>query len=191
MANEEISNENTQNSDPKQKSTDVSPSGKKKLSSTQILLMVLIVVVLIIGAIIIAILLKPKATEDEKNRIVTEENADTIGDELKNKVADGMYEVNMNTIWNFNSSSLTSTDAYIANAETNRYTVYFDILIDGTGETVFTSPYIAVGSRIQNLTLNKQLAAGSYTGTCVYHLVDEYGEEISSVAVAISFNVLN
>ena len=163
-------------------------AGKKSAKSR--VMVILLVLVIAVMAVIFWFLLKPKEKEPS-NFIVTEDNKDTIRQDLQKKTAEGMFEVRMNTEWTFRDSASASENAYIANAQSNTRTIYFDIIVDATEEKVFTSPLIPVGSRLKNLTLDKELEPGTYPATVLYHLVDDNGEEVSSVAIAVSLTIQN
>lgn len=168
---------------------DTNSRRKKKVSKKQIAVIgVIVVLVAVIGVLVYMLFFKPE--KQENNMIVTEGDADVVIDELSKKVSEGMFEVKMNTIWSFKDSASPSTDAYLANAAGNTRTIIFDIVLNDTGETVFTSSKIPVGSKIQNLTLDKQLAAGSYPASVKYHLLDEEDQEVSSLAVTVTLNIL-
>lgn len=161
----------------------------KKNSSKSKVIAVITIFLLIVVAIIVWNILRPKT--EKNNFIVTEDNADSIREDLTNKVNAGMFEVRMNTEWTFKNSDSSSDNAYIANAEANNYPIYFEIIVDDSEETILTSPLIPVGSKIENITLEKKLNAGTYPVTVIYHLVDDNGEEVSNVSVAASVIILN
>jgi hypothetical protein len=119
------------------------------------------------------------------------ENRDEVLADLNNKVSDGLFEVKMNVEWSFTDASTPSENAYVANVTTNSNTVYFDVTLDSTGETVYESPYIPVGSELSNIALSSQLAAGTYPCTLTYHLIDDDYNDVSTTAVAVTISVLN
>lgn len=173
-----------------------SRTDKKKKGVFIIIILLLILVISLVIFIIYSLLNKDgesNGPSQKRNTVVTLENRDKILADLDNKVADGLFQVMMNVEWSFEDSSTPSKDAYVANAEVNTNTVYFDLTLDSTGETIYASPYIPVGYALEDITLESKLAAGTYACTAVYHLVDENDNysEISSVAVAVTIHVLN
>lgn len=86
-------------------------------------------------------------------------------------------------------ASTPSEDAYVANPTTNSNTVYFDVVVDSTGQTVYESPMIPVGYALQDIALKSDLAAGTYPCTLTYHLVDENSKDISTLAVGVTLNI--
>lgn len=172
-----------------------SRTGKKKGLFIIIILLLILIISLVIF-IVYSLLNKDgesNGPSQKRDTIVTLENKDKILADLNNKVADGLFQVMMNVEWSFEDSSTPSTDAYVANAEVNTDTVYFDLTLDSTGETIYSSPYIPVGYALENIALKSELAAGTYACTALYHLVDEENNysEISRVAVAVTIHVLN
>ncbi len=163
---------------------------KKNLgfTRTHVLIVALIAVFAIVG-VVLWLLLRPK--EPANNRVVTEANIDNIEADIQKTINDGMFNARMNTKWVFKDSHSTSTNAYVANSELNRRPIYFDIILDGTGETIFTSPKMAVGTKLQNLTLDCELEAGTYPATVLYHLLNEDDSENSSVGIAVTLTIQN
>jgi len=121
--------------------------------------------------------------------VIDESNLEDVKEELSEAVAEGMFEVNMNTAWNFPDGKSASTDAYVANGNANSSPISFEILIDGT-ENVYTSTVMPVGKQIKEIKLEKELSAGLYNAVCFYHLWKEDGTEKSSFGVNITINVL-
>lgn len=126
---------------------------------------------------------------DTGNLVVDESNLTSVGQDLQSSVDDGMFEVSMNTIWNFPDGESASSDAYVANASGNHYPITFDILINET-ETIYSSTVIPVGNRIKEIKLDKDLGAGTYEAVCQYHLWKEDGTENSQFGVNITLNVM-
>lgn len=168
-------------------------------NSNKKLLIILLILLLVIGliAVVIYSLLhkkdetQPNTATPKRNSVISIDNKDEILADLNNRVADGLFEATMNVDWSFENSSVPSENAYVANAITNSNTIYFDVTLDSTNETIYKSPYIPVGFALENITLETNLAAGTYPCTVLYHLVDDDYNEISSVAVAVTIRVLN
>lgn len=177
----------------------VEKSSKKKGIIAIAFILVLLIIVGVLVAIIIGLLGKDDeqtagggtASAKKRNTVVTMENKDEIQADLNNKVAEGLFEVKMNVDWTFKDAAEPSENAYVANVPTNTTTVYFDVTLDGTGETIYESPYLPVGTELQNLTLDKDLPAGTYAGTVMYHLVDENYNDTGRMAIAVTIKVQN
>lgn len=158
----------------------------KKKSSPIMILFPLLIVAAVIGGVIFV--LSGKEPEEAKNTVVTPENVEEViaNMEENQKVPMGSYEVVMTNKWHFPDGKSAAMDAYVENSVYNSNTVYFTITLDSTGEEIFKSPFIPVGSHISGITLDKELAAGTYTAVMTYHLVDSSNVETRRVSVGIT-----
>lgn len=120
-----------------------------------------------------------------------EDTAANIVEGMKDKVADGMFECMMTTSWTFADGTSEAPNAYVANAQSNKYTFYFDVILEDTGEVVYSSPLIPVGSEIKGITLDKDLDAGEYSMKVQYTMVDENYQEVNTVGFMITATVRN
>lgn len=167
---------------------------KKKKTVHVVLALSIVVIIALLGTVIYLLTRPqeapaPQATDGVRATIVTPENVDEVKN--KEKVGIGYYSCKMNVDWNFKDSSSPSYNAYVANSENNNNTVYFDLILDETGELLYSSPYIPVGSELEDITLDANLKAGDYSATVTYHLVDEENNELSTVSVAVTLHVEN
>ena len=152
------------------------------------------IIVIIIGIIIIVavtlILVLARQSEPKRNVIVTPDNIDEVLSDMKNQsTKPGTYEVTMNTTWNFDKGDAASSDAYVENSTSNTNAVDFDIVLSETGETIFQSPVIPVGSHLENITLDKVLKEGNYACLLTYHLLDDNGTVTSKLSLNLSINI--
>ncbi|MCM1467147.1 MAG: hypothetical protein NC086_03290 [Alistipes sp.] len=106
-------------------------------------------------------------------------------------IPDNTYITSMNNDWYFDDGVSPSSNAYVENTSENSHTVYFEIILSDTGETVYSSPYIPVGSTLEHPALSVNLDAGDYNGTCLYHLVDDNNTELSTVTAYVTLHILN
>ncbi|MCM1261873.1 MAG: hypothetical protein NC313_04055 [Butyrivibrio sp.] len=120
---------------------------------------------------------------------VDNDNVEDIMDEMTEKVSEGMFECKMTTAWTFDDGKSTAPNAYIANVESNLYTLYFDVYEETTNELLYSSPMLPVGTEIQNFKLDKELPAGEYDAVVMYTMVDENLEEVSSVGFKVTISV--
>lgn len=120
---------------------------------------------------------------------VDQKNADDIMADMSDKVAEGMFECRMTTTWTFENADAESPNAYVANAEGNRNTIYFDVYDNTTDELLYSSPMIPVGSELTGIQLDKKLQAGEYDAVVMYTLVDEEYQEVSTVGFNITITV--
>jgi hypothetical protein len=131
------------------------------------------------------------ATQSTAGRgmVVVEENASSIKEWAETPVEDGYYRVQMNMKWDFPDGESLSSNAYVANAETNTRTVYFDLTLKETDELLYSSPFIPVTAKFDEIKLNRDLEKGEYPAMVTYHLVDDNFEEITTVSINIVLNV--
>ncbi len=157
--------------------------------------LVVCVMVIVILAVVIGILLLrgKKETQPKRNVVVNDENAEDIAKELNDwePVSGGQYEVTMNSQWKFADGKSPSENAYVENAVTNTNDVYFDIHLAGTEELIYSSPVLPLGSHLEDITLDEELAAGTYDCVLTYHLVDEEQNTLSTLSVSLTILIEN
>lgn len=156
---------------------------EKKNKKKKIIIVAIICTIAVVGIILYFILNK-----EEGGLVIDDSNLADVEEQLAETVADGMFEINMNTTWNFPNGESASSDAYVANGNANKYPISFEILLDGT-EVVYSSTVIPVGKQIKEIALDKDLPAGSYQAVCMYHLLNEDGTDNSSCGVNIALNI--
>lgn len=157
---------------------------KKGMNKKKKIIIAVVVCVITIAGIIAYFLLN----KEEGGLVIDDSNLKEVEETLSESVADGMFEINMNTVWHFPDGKSASSDAYIANGNANKHPVSFDILIDGE-EEVYSSTVIPVGKQIKEIVLDKELKAGDYKAVCFYHLLNEDGTESSSCGVDIVISI--
>lgn len=155
-----------------------------------------VIIVIIIGIVIIAIvaliLVFARQTKPKRNVVVTPDNVDEILSDMEKQPAKpGTYEVKMNTTWDFDKGTAASSNAYVENSTSNTNAVDFDIVLSETGETIFKSPVIPVGSHLENITLDKALEKGTYACVLTYHLLDDKGDTTGKLNLNLTINVAN
>jgi uncharacterized protein (UPF0333 family) len=130
----------------------------------------------------------------EGSRVILDaESAANVMDEMRNEVAEGMFECNMSMTWTFADGSAKSNDAYVANSTNNKYPIYFDVILKDTDEKIYSSPVLPVGSELTNFALDKDLDPGTYKATVMYTLIrdEQSQEEVSSAGFVIKIIVNN
>lgn len=149
--------------------------------------------VILLVALVVCVVLLLKRNEEAKDPLergfVEEDNADDIMDDMADKVAEGMFECKMSTTWTFEDADSVSQNAYVANVESNRYTICFDVYQTDTNELLYSSPLLPVGTELNDVKLEKELSAGDYDAVVMYTLVDENNEEVSTVGFNITISV--
>lgn len=172
---------------------------RKRKEGKGILIAVMSVIIIVL-AVVIVVLLKNNAGKNndnidkpKRNVVVNEKNAEEIASAMigEQRTPIGSYEVTMNTTWNFNDGKSASDNAYVKNAVSNTNSVYFDVVRTDTNETILESPILPVGAYLKEVTLDKELPAGTYDCVCTYHLIDENDNPISKVNVGLKIIIRN
>lgn len=123
--------------------------------------------------------------------VTNEQDARELYEAMKGeKVQRGYFRTEMTNGWIFPNGTSPSENAYVGNASANTRPMYFDVILDETGETIYSSPVVPVGARVDNIVLDKNLPAGDYNCTMVHHFLDEnYVETGATVNLGISITV--
>ena len=110
-------------------------------------------------------------TEALEGRIqqMTEEE---IQAELNRVVEEGMFNISIASAIVFESPT-GEGEARIENVAANRYHMQVDIILDETGETVYTSKLIKPGFAVEKITLDKPLEPGEYHATAVFSAITQ------------------
>lgn len=175
-------------------------TAESKSSKSKLLIIVLIlafIVIVVLAAVIFWLMNKPEPARDEapagtRATIVTEDNVDEVMAQAAEPVEAGYYNCEMNVEWHFEDATKPSYDAYVANSVINTHTVYFDVNLEDSDELlVYSSPYMPVGSELEDIQLTEELEAGTYPAVVTYHLVDEEKNELSTVAVTVTLFIEN
>ncbi len=128
----------------------------------------------------------PNATEGGWN----ETDTDKIIDSLNQKVEEGMINISMNTSPNFLNGT-SAGNLMIVNESINRYPQVVEITRNDTGELIYKSGAIAVGSKIENAKLAVDLDAGIYECTAMFYNVDPTtGDYLGCAGSIIKINVI-
>ena len=107
-----------------------------------------------------------------------------IAEKLNEKVAEGMINISMNTAPYFENGA-SEGNVMIVNEAINNYPQKVQIIRNDTGEQIYESGAIAVGSKIEHAKLNTTLPAGTYECTAMFHNLDPVSGEIIGTAGAI------
>ena len=167
-------------------------------NKSRLIIIIAIIFIIIIGVLVGIIIKLLKDDSEEKpvqesygrGTLVTSENAKKLAKDAGEPVADGYYTTSMNVDWYFDDGKAISKNAYVENDISNTRTVYFDLLEAGTGELLYSSPYIPVGAVLEEIALEQELAAGDYDAIVKYHLVDDDLNVISTVSVSVKLHIL-
>ncbi len=174
------------------------PSNQNGNNKLIILVIVLLVVVIVLVAVLAFSLGRKQSSDssdtsantansrtvaDSTRVIVDEETAASVVDEMREQVEEGMFECSMSMTWTFEDGAAESKDAIVRNSENNTHPIYFDVTLKDTGELIYSSPVIPVGSQITNIALEKDLEPGTYKAIVMYSLLeDEESQVVTSQA---------
>ena len=145
---------------------------------------------------------KPAASKDDpKTGIVYDDSAveggwdnlspEEIAEKLNEKVAEGMINISANTAPIFEDGS-SEGNLMLVNESINNYPQKVQIVRNDTGEQIYESGAIAVGSKIERAKLDVVLPAGTYECTAYFHNLDpESGEIIGTAGAIITITIIN
>ena len=114
-----------------------------------------------------------------------------IEETLNQQVEEGYINISMNASPVFEDGQAEGS-LMIVNEEVNRYPQQVTITRDDTGETIYTSAAIPVGSKIAADALDVVLPAGTYECTAMFHSLDpETGAILGSAGASIVITIQN
>ena len=171
----------------------------RETRSKDITVYAIIFLVLLVGAgifLAVRLLHKPADTAlaNSKSGIVYDSSAveggwDNLSPEeiearLNEKVAEGMINISANTAPIFEDGS-SEGNLMLVNESINNYPQKVQIVRNDTGEQIYESGAIAVGSKIERARLDVALPAGTYECTSYFHNLDPESGAIIGTAGAI------
>ena len=176
----------------------------RETRSKDITVYAVIFLVLLVGAgifLAVRLLHKPAdaALADSKSGIVYDSSAieggwDNLSPEeiearLNEKVAEGMINISANTAPIFEDGS-SEGNLMLVNESINNYPQKVQIVRNDTGEQIYESGAIAVGSKIERAKLDVVLPAGTYECTAYFHNLDpETGDIIGTAGAIITITI--
>ena len=114
-----------------------------------------------------------------------------IAERLNQKVAEGMINISVNTAPYFEDGA-SEGNVMIVNEAINNYPQKVQIIRNDTGEQIYESGAIAVGSKIERARLDVALPAGTYECTAYFHNLDpDTGEIIGTAGAIINITIKN
>ena len=176
----------------------------RETRSKDITVYAVIFLVLLVGAgifLAVRLLHKPAdaALASSKSGIVYDSSAveggwDNLSPEeiearLNEKVAEGMINISANTAPIFEDGS-SEGNLMLVNESINNYPQKVQIVRNDTGEQIYESGAIAVGSKIERAKLDVLLPAGTYECTAYFHTLDpETGDIIGTAGAIITITI--
>lgn len=178
----------------------------RETRSKDITVYAIIFLVLLVGAgifLAVRLLHKPAdaALADSKSGIIYDSSAveggwdqmtpEEIEAALNNKVAEGMINISANTAPIFEDGT-SEGNLMLVNESINNYPQKVQIVRNDTGEQIYESDAIAVGSKIERARLDVDLPAGTYECTAYFHNLDpESGAIIGTAGAIINITIKN
>ena len=176
----------------------------RETRSKDITVYAIIFLVLLVGAgifLAVRLLHKPADTAlaDSKSGIVYDSSAveggwdqmtpEEIEAALNNKVAEGMINISANTAPIFEDGA-SEGNLMLVNESINNYPQMVQIVRNDTGEQIYESGAIAVGSKIERAKLDVVLPAGTYECTAYFHnLNPDTGDIIGTAGAIITITI--
>ena len=167
---------------------------KTKLSPIQISLIALAILVVIAVIVTFAVRKDEPKGPAAQSGIVYDDSAveggwenlspEVIEAALNEKVSEGMINISMNTAPYFEDGSAEG-NVMIVNEAINNYPQKVEFIRNDTGETIYASNAIPVGSKIERAALDVELPAGTYECTAMFHNLDPASGDILGTAGAI------
>jgi len=95
-----------------------------------------------------------------------------IQEELNRVVEEGMFNISIASAIVFESPEAEG-EVRIENIPANKYHMQVDIILDETGETVYSSKLIKPGYSIEKISLSEELEPGEYAATAVFSAITQ------------------
>ena len=120
-----------------------------------------------------------------------EADTDKIIENLNQKVEEGMINISMNTAPYFEDGKAEG-NVMIVNESINNYPQQVEFIRNDTGDQIYQSKAIPVGSKIERAALDVELPAGTYECTAMFHNLDpETGDIIGTAGAIITITIKN
>ena len=120
-----------------------------------------------------------------------EADVSKIQEGLNAGVEEGYINISMNTTPVF-ADGKSEGNLMIVNESINKYPQYVVITRNDTGDTIYESKGIPVGSKIEKDTLDVALPAGTYECTAMFHNADPAtGDSLGCAGAVITITVQN
>jgi hypothetical protein len=153
----------------------------KGLQTKHIVLILGVLVIIAAAAVAAYVLTRPQTlpmAETGGAPVMNEDNMEQIMAEVGEKVAKGMFHTYMNTTWRFPDGKSASSNAVMGNAAENNYAFWFDVTLKDSGDEVYASSLLPVGTQLKEIILSKDLDKGEYAAVVRIHMIDENNEPV-------------
>ena len=174
---------------------------EKKKKRGFIAVIILLIAIVAVLLVYICVLQPQQEEKDQERQLAAERNAELgilpgmdeedIQRRLNEKVAEGMLNISVNPNPVF-ADGKSEGNLRIENIPGNNYAITVELIRDDNGETVYTSGLIDPGYFVENVTLDKDLAAGEYPALAKFTAYDPSTKlEIGTAGARINILVLN
>lgn len=140
---------------------------ERRGSKKKRIIAIIILILIIIAAVVIYIL------THRSGEAMNEGNYQQIMEEMDDRVSEGYFETYMNNQWTFADGTSETKDAILGNSPNNAKPIRCEVVLDDTGEKVFSTDVMPVGAELPPFKLDVDLDAGTYNATCNVFLLDE------------------
>ena len=176
---------------------------KRKMKLSPIHISLIALAILVVIAVIVTFAVKKNEPKEPaaQSGIVYDDSAieggwdnlspEEIAEKLNEKVAEGMINISMNTAPYFEDGKAEG-NVMIVNEAINNYPQQVEFIRNDTGEQIYQSKAIPVGSKIERAALDVELPAGTYECTAMFHNLDPVsGETIGTAGAIINITIKN
>ncbi|MEZ3487120.1 MAG: hypothetical protein K1W22_11190 [Lachnospiraceae bacterium] len=173
-----------------QQQTQVSEVTPEELKKKKRIIIGIVIVLIVVIGVLLFLLLRKKG-----GYVMDESNYKQIQEEMAEEVAEGYFETYMNTTWTFADGDSESQDAVLGNSPNNTKPIRCEVVLDDTGETIYKTEVLPVGTVLEPFKLEKDLDAGTYEATCQIYLLEEQEdgtyEDFSNAGFRVAIKVEN
>lgn len=169
------------------------PESAKPAKSRKRLLILLIILAVLLVASITGVVVWQMTRDQGYERYAFDTDAmagriqrmteEEIQAELNRVVEEGMFNISIASTVLFKSPD-SEGEARIENVAANRYHMQVDIILDETGETLYSSKLIRPGYSIPTIRLNRRLEPGEYAATAVFSAITQEEMQLFGQAAA-------
>ncbi len=166
---------------------------KGKRPASFYIAIVIAVVAVIAVAVLAASMMAPQPSNRDRNSLEGQLEGKTYEEvqaALDRVVAEGMFNISIASVIDFPDGT-SEGEVKIENVPGNHYLMQVDITRNDNGELIYSSGILDPNHHIQRAKLDKDLDAGSYECTALFHALDPETEEpIGQAAAIVTVNVL-
>lgn len=167
----------------------------EKKKKAAVILFIAALLAVIAALVILLIGKKEPAREDAVSYVMQEENYEQIMENMEDEVREGYFETYMNTVWTFPDGTSETSDAILGNSPNNTKPIRCEILLVDTGELLYQTGVLPIGTQLPAFKLDKNLSAGKYDAMCMVYLLNEKEdgsyEDYSSAGFNVTIMVQN